>query len=89
MEVELTVEQEAFVRQAVSTGRLTRAEDAVQEALSLWAERERNRAELLAAFDEAEADLQAGRFAEYTDASLPTLAAELKQQARDLRAARD
>jgi len=41
MEVRLTPDQEAFVRQAIESGRLPRAEDAVEEALSLWEERER------------------------------------------------
>jgi Arc/MetJ-type ribon-helix-helix transcriptional regulator len=36
MEVRLTPDQEAFVRQAIESGRLHRAEDAVEEALGLW-----------------------------------------------------
>lgn len=47
MEVQLTPDQKAFVRQAIQTGRLHREEDAVQEALALWEERERTRAEIL------------------------------------------
>ena len=57
MEVQLTPDQKAFVRQAIETGRLQHEEDAVKEALSLWEERERTRAEILAAVDEAEASL--------------------------------
>jgi putative addiction module CopG family antidote len=49
MEVRLTPDQEAFVRQAIETGRFQQAEDAVREALSLWEARERKRAEILAA----------------------------------------
>ncbi len=45
------------MREAIESGRLRREEDAVQEALSLWEERERLRAELLAGVDEAEASL--------------------------------
>ena len=60
MEVQLSPDQQAFVRQAIDSGRLRRAEDAVQEALSLWEERERTRAEILAAVDEAEASLARG-----------------------------
>jgi antitoxin ParD1/3/4 len=60
MEVRLTPDQEAFVRQAIESGRLRRAEDAVEEALSLWEERERIRAEILAAVDVAEASLSRG-----------------------------
>ena len=45
----LTDDQKAFVRQAVETGRYAREEDAVREAMTLWEERERTRAEVLAA----------------------------------------
>jgi len=38
MEVHLTPDQEAFVRQAIETGRFHRVEEAVHEALSLWEE---------------------------------------------------
>lgn len=85
MEVELTAEQGAFVRQAIETGRLHRPEEAVWEALSMWEDRERARAELVLAFDEAEADLAAGRYTDYTDDTLPQLADELKREARAIR----
>jgi Arc/MetJ-type ribon-helix-helix transcriptional regulator len=87
MGVRLTPDQEAFIRQAIASGRFQQ-EEALQEALALWEERERNRAEVLAAFDEAESDLEADRFADYTDASLPQLAEELKREARTSRAGR-
>jgi len=57
MEVQLTPDQKAFVRQAIESGRLQREEDAVKEALSLWEERERRRLEILVAVDRAEASL--------------------------------
>lgn len=60
MDVRLTPDQEAFVRQAIESGRLHSAEDAVEEALSLWEERERTRAEILASVDTAEASLERG-----------------------------
>lgn len=60
MEVHLTPDQESFVRQAIESGRLQRPEDAVQEALRLWEERERTRAEILAAVDAAEVSLARG-----------------------------
>jgi hypothetical protein len=46
---------------------------------------ERARIELHAALDEAEADLAAGNYADYTDEMLPALAEELKRDARALR----
>ena len=60
MEVQLTDDQKAFVRQAIEGGRYSREEDALQEALSLWEGRERRRAEILAAVDQAEASFARG-----------------------------
>jgi len=60
MEVRLTPDQEAFVRQSIAAGRFQSEADAVVEALALWEERERRRGEILAAVDEAEASLARG-----------------------------
>jgi putative addiction module CopG family antidote len=60
MEVNLPPDQKAFVRQAIESGRLHREEEAVQEALPLWEERERSRAEILTAVDVAEAFIEGG-----------------------------
>jgi putative addiction module CopG family antidote len=60
MEVQLTPDQRAFVRQAIESGRLRREEDAVKEALSLWEERERRRLEILVAVDQAESSIARG-----------------------------
>jgi putative addiction module CopG family antidote len=82
MEVRLTPDQEAFVRQAIESGRLHRAEDAVEEALRLWEERERTRAEILAAVDAAEASLDRGEGIEVTEQSMRELAEGVKQRGR-------
>lgn len=82
MKIHLTPDQQAFVRQAIETGRLRREEDAVQEALLLWEERERARAEILAAVDEAEASLARGEGHAITDESMHQLAQEVKQRGR-------
>jgi putative addiction module CopG family antidote len=82
MEVQLTPDQKAFVRQAIQTGRLQREEDAVKEALSLWEERERTRAEILAAVDEAEASLARGEARTLTQESMRELADQVKQRGR-------
>ena len=60
MEVPFTDDQKAFVRQAIESGRYSREEDALREALSLWEIRERRRAEILAAVDQAEASFARG-----------------------------
>jgi putative addiction module CopG family antidote len=85
MEIHLSPDQEAFIRQAIASGRYQSADDAVRDALTRWEENERTRMELIAALDQAEADLEAGRYAEYTAETLPKLADELKREARALR----
>ncbi len=83
MEVRLTPDQESFVRQAIESGRLHRAEDAVEEALRLWEERERARAEILAAVDLAEASLARGEGRVITTKqSARELAREVNQRGR-------
>ena len=82
MEIHLTPDQQAFVRQAIASGRLNRPEDAVQEALYLWEVRERARAEILAAVDEADAALTRGEGREVSDESMRDLASEVKQRGR-------
>jgi putative addiction module CopG family antidote len=82
MEVHLTPDQQAFVRQAIESGRFLREEDAVKEALSLWEERERTRAEILVAVDEAEASLARGDGRAITQDSMRELAEDVKRRGR-------
>ena len=60
MEVQLTDDQKAFVRQGIEMGRYSHEEDALREALSLWEERERYLAEIRAAIDIAKASAARG-----------------------------
>ncbi len=87
MEVQLTPDQKAFVREAIESGRLHREEDAVQEALSLWEERERTRAEILTAVDLADASIARGEGRVITQESMRQLADEVKQRGRSRLAA--
>ena len=80
MQIELTPEQRDFVRRAMDEGRLKRAEDAVQQGLELWIERERRRDEILAAIDEAEASLARGEGRIITEDSMRQLAEEVHQR---------
>ena len=80
MEVQLTPDQEAFVRQAMETGRFRRKEDAVQEALSLWEERERKRAEFLVTLEDAKSCLARGEGRPITQQSMRELAEEVKKR---------
>ena len=80
MQIDLTAEQTEFIRKALESGRLQRPEDAVQEALTLWVERERRREEILAAIDEAEASLACGEGRIITHESMRQLAEEVHQR---------
>jgi putative addiction module CopG family antidote len=80
MEVCLTPDQEAFVRRAIEAGRLRGAEDAVREALALWEERERRRAEFLQTLDDAKASLERGEGRVITQESMRELAEEVKRR---------
>ena len=82
MKVQLTPDQEAFVRHAIASGRLHAEEDAVREALSLWEDRERTRAEILAAVDKADASLSHGEGRGITEQSMRELADEVKKRGR-------
>lgn len=82
MDIELTPDQEAFVRQAIAAGRLSTSQDAVRQALALWEERERRRAEILQALDKAEASLARGEGRIITPSSMRKLARAIKQRGR-------
>jgi putative addiction module CopG family antidote len=80
--VELTPDQRAFVQKAIESGRFSREEEAVQEALALWEERERRRLEILAMLDEADASFARGEGIPITEESVKVLVEEAKQRLR-------
>lgn len=80
--VELTPDQRAFIQRAVESGRFSREEEVVEEALALWEERERRRVELIAMVEEAEAPLARGEGREITEESMKALAEDVKQRMR-------
>jgi putative addiction module CopG family antidote len=82
MKVELTPDQEAFVRQAIKDGRVGSTEAAVQEALQLWEKRERRRSEILSAVDEAEVSLSRGQGMLMTEESMRNLVEGIKNRGR-------
>ena len=85
--VELTPDQRAFVQKAIEAGRFTREEEAVQEALALWEERERRRLEIIAMIDEADASLARGEGILITEESMKALAEDVKARGRERLAA--
>jgi Arc/MetJ-type ribon-helix-helix transcriptional regulator len=88
MEVNLTPDQQAFVHQAIASGRLHREEEAVEEALALWEERERQRIEFLASLESAYASLARGEGRTLTTPeSVRAFADEIKERGRQRLAA--
>jgi putative addiction module CopG family antidote len=82
MNVELTPDQRAFVQKAIESGRFSREEEAVEEALALWERRERRRLEIIAMIEEAEASLARGEGRVFTKETTPALVAEHKERLR-------
>ncbi len=82
MDIQLTPDQKAFARRAIESGRLHSEEDAIQEALALWEERERQRAEFLLTLDDARASLARGEGRAITQESMRQLADEVKERGR-------
>ena len=82
MDVRLTPDQKAFARRAIESGRLHSEQDAVQEALALWEERERQRTEFLLTLDDARDSLARGEGRVITQQSMKQLAQEVKKRGR-------
>jgi len=82
MEVQLTSDQKAFARRAIESGRLRTEQEAVEEALALWEERERQRAEFLLKLNDAKRSLAGGEGRVITEESMRELAAEVKERGR-------
>lgn len=82
MDVQLTSDQKAFVRRAIDSGRLRTEQEAVEEALLLWEERERRRAEFLLKLNDARVALAAGEGRPITQESVREIAHEVKERGR-------
>ena len=82
MDVQLTPDQKAFALRAIESGRLHSEQDAVQEALALWEEREWRRTEFLLTLDDAKASLARGEGRIITQESMQQLAQEVKERGR-------
>lgn len=87
MEIHPTPDQQAFIRQAIETGRIERPEDAAAQAMALWEEHERRRMEILSRVDEAEGSLAGADGTAITQASMRLLASDVKRRGRDRLAA--
>ena len=87
MQIDLTPEQDSFVRQALASGRFSSAEDAVQEALVAWVAREPEREDLVSALREAEVSLVDDKGVVVTQQSTAALLSQIKQRGLARRAA--
>jgi Arc/MetJ-type ribon-helix-helix transcriptional regulator len=82
MEIKLTPDQQDFIENCVASERCSSAEDAVQNAVAVWIEIERDRSELIALLQEGEADIAAGRYTEYDEDGLRELCDQIKREGR-------
>lgn len=80
VDVELSPDQQAFARRAIESGRFQSEAEAVKEALALWEERERQRAEFLMTLEDARASLGRGEGRVITQESMQELAKEVKER---------
>ena len=87
MQINLTEAQEALVRRAVKSVRLSSVEDAVTEALLLWEEQQRGREALLGLLDAGRQAIARDEGIEITPASMRALAEDVKRRGRERRAA--
>jgi len=82
VEGELISDRRAFACHAVEIGRLRSEEDAVEEALALWEERERRRVELRSTLDDAHAQLARGKGLPITPESMRALSDVVNERGR-------
>ena len=82
MKVNISPDQKAFIREAIESGRFRSEEDALQEALALWEERERVRSEILATVHKAEDSIARWEGRIITRASMRVLSKEVKKRGR-------
>ena len=80
MRIDLTPEQSDFVSFAIESGRVADAEQAVQQAMTVWIALERRRVELLESLEAAEASLARGDGISITQHSVVALAQDVMQR---------
>lgn len=83
MNIDLSPDQKAFARRVIESGRLRSEQDAVQEVLTLWEEREQQRTDLILTLDDARASLARGEGRVITQESVQQLARDIKERGRN------
>ena len=77
----MSEDQQALIREGIESGRLRTAEDAFEQAMALWEERERRRMEILAAVEASEASLARGEGRRITSREqIAQLSADIKRR---------
>jgi len=88
MDVRLSEDQQALIREGIESGRLRTAEEAFEQAMALWEERERRRMEILAAVEASEDSLARGEGRRITSREqIAQLAADIKRRGTERLAA--
>ena len=80
MDIRPTPAQELLIRRVIEAGRFANAEDVMRDALALWEERERRRAEILASVHKAKASIAQGEGRVITEESMAELADDVHQR---------
>ena len=88
MQIELTSEQNDFIRLGIEQGRYSNGAEAVQDAMNGWVERERARLELIQAIEEGESALDAGEYIDLdSDEAITEMMEGVKRRGRERLAA--
>jgi antitoxin ParD1/3/4 len=88
MTVSLTREQEALIKEHLSTGRYTSEHEVIGEALALLKQREKALESLRADINKGLEDLEQGRYSTYNDATLGEFFEDVKKRGRERLAAK-
>ena len=88
MTVSLTREQEALIKEHLSTGRYASEDEVIGEALSLLQHHEKALEKLRAEVGEGIKDLEQGRYSTYSDETLGEFFEGIKKRGRERLAAK-
>jgi putative addiction module CopG family antidote len=88
MEIELTAEQNDFIRAGIEQGRYHDSADAIHRAMDQWVERERDLLELIAAIDAGDDSPESDDIVLKSDEDIAQFVKGVEQRGREKLAAR-
>jgi putative addiction module CopG family antidote len=88
MEIELTAEQNDFIRAGIEQGRYHDSADAIHRAMDQWVERERDLLELIAAIDAGDDSPESDDIVLESDEDIARFVKGVEQRGRERLAAR-